>query len=67
MPLNSETFVQQQVIKPQTVARDARWQNSRAERRGQVLQEIFNKMNSEEAIDDVSKNLSRLYTMPPME
>ena len=50
---NSETFLnflQKHNIKARVIATDAHWQNSRAERHGGILQEIFKRMDIEEAI-----------------
>ena len=52
--LNSEdflTFCQKHNICVRTIATDAHWQNSRAERHGGILQGILKKMDQEEAIN----------------
>ena len=52
--LNSEeflTFNQKHNVCVRTIATDAHWQNSRAERHGGILQEILKKMDQEEAIN----------------
>ena len=52
--LNSEdflTFCQKHNICVRTIATDAHWQNSRAERHGGILQEILKKMDQEDAIN----------------
>ena len=51
--LNSEEFMnfsQKHNICGRTIATDAHWQNSRAERHGGILQEILKKMDQEEGI-----------------
>ena len=53
--LNSEefsTFAQKYNICVRTIATDAHWQNSRAERHGGILQEILQKMDNEETISN---------------
>lgn len=52
--LNSEEFLlfsQKHNICVRTIATDAHWQNSRAERHGGILQEILKKMDQEESIN----------------
>ena len=52
--LNAEefgTFAQKNNICVRTIAADAHWQNSRAERHGGILQEILSKMDIENPID----------------
>ena len=56
--LNSEefqVFAQKHNICVRTIATDAHWQNSRAERHGGILQEILKKMDTEEAIDSYER------------
>ena len=53
--LNSDefqVFAQKHNICVRTIATEAHWQNSRAERHGGILQEILNKMDAEESIEN---------------
>ena len=49
------TFLQRHAMKHRTIATEAHWQNSRIERHGAILQNILNKMDSEEALDTFDK------------
>ena len=52
MPKNLECFAQKHNICVRTIATDAHWQNSRAERHGGILQEMLKRMDIEETIKD---------------
>ena len=56
--LNSQVFtafLQKYGIRHRTCAREAHWQNSRAERHGGILQVMLNKMDHEESIKSYSE------------
>ena len=56
--LNSEEFLealQRNNIKSRTIATDAHWQNSRAERHGAILKQILSKMDHEDRINSFEK------------